>query len=630
MPRVTFLPSGKAVDVAQGVSVSDAALFADLTVSLPCGGKGTCGKCLVKVVEGRVDSKPSTQITDEERAAGCVHACLSTITADVTIAIPEPSAAVRGVHLDDSIDLTEGQEDGITDLSPLTTRVRVSVPGPAAGDGLSDLDRLDRTLRPILGARRIQYPLPFIRRLARELRQADGDVTVDAAAGGAHARAVDVRGGHGGKGGLGIAVDLGTTTISVQLVGLFDGKVSSTKNGYNDQILCGLDVISRINYASGEGRLQDLRAKALDSVNRLIREACEDANASPDEITSCTCSGNTVMTHLLLGLPPEYIRLDPYTPTVLGVPLFTAAELGLGINGNGLVRLSPCVGSYVGGDITAGILVTDLAKDREEISLLIDIGTNGEIVLGNRDFLMTCACSAGPAFEGGGIDCGMRATTGAIDRVVIDPKTGRAGYTVIGKGRPAGICGSGLIDLVSGLFLTGFLDSSGKLDRTGRCPAIEANGRRASYLVAGPGETGDGKPVMVTETDIDNLMRAKAAIYSAAALMLAQTGLSFADLSAFYVAGGFGRYLDLGHAIAIGLLPDIPLEKFRYIGNASLAGTRLALLSKGHRDLQEKLAARMTYLDLSTFPGFMDGYTAALFLPHTELGLFPTVMDRMR
>jgi uncharacterized 2Fe-2S/4Fe-4S cluster protein (DUF4445 family) len=626
MPKVTFLPAGKSVEVTQGASVSDAALVADLSISLPCGGKGTCGKCLVQVVEGRVDSKPSTQITGEERAAGYVHACLSTVLADVTILIPELSAAIRGVHLDDGIDPTAGGEDGITDLSPLTRQVRVRVPEPAEGDGLSDLDRIDRTLKPLLGASRVQYPLPFIRRLAEALRGSDGDVTVDIAEGSAHARAVDVRSGHGPGGGLGIAVDLGTTTVSVQLVSLEENKILSTRNGYNDQILCGLDVISRINYASKPGRLLDLRSKALDSVNRLIREACEGEGFSPESITSCALSGNTVMTHLLLGLPPEFIRLHPYTPTVLDVPLFTASELGIDIHENALVRLSPCVGSYVGGDITAGVLVTDLAKGREDVSLLMDIGTNGEIVVGSSDFLMTCACSAGPAFEGGGIDCGMRATTGAIDRITIDPGTGRAQYTVIGGGKPAGICGSGLIDLVAGLFLTGFLDSSGRLDRSGRCPAVIANGRRASYTVAEEGETMDGKPIRVSETDIDNLMRAKAAIYSAASLMLGQLGLSFGDLSSFSVAGGFGKYLDLRHAITIGLLPDIPFEKFRYIGNASLAGTRLALLSKRHRDRQDELASRMTYIDLSTFPGYMDGYTAALFLPHTDLHLFPSVM----
>jgi len=565
-------------------------------------------------------------MTEEERADGCVHACLSAVTSDVTILIPEPSAALRDVHLDDAIDPTEGGGAGIADLSPLSTQVRVTVPGPALEDGLSDLDRLDRVMKPLLGASRVQYPLPFIRKLAEALRSSGGDVTVDVAAGGAHARAIDVRGGHGEDGGgLGMAVDLGTTTISVQFVNLGDGRVLSTRNGYNDQILCGLDVISRINYAAKPGRLEDLKAKVLASVNRLVREACGDAGASPGDVTSCALSGNTVMTHLLLGLPPENIRLAPYTPTALGVPLFTASELGLDIHENALVRISPCVGSYVGGDITAGMLVTDLAQDREEVSLLLDIGTNGEIVLGSRDFLMTCACSAGPAFEGGGIDCGMRATTGAIDRVTVDPGTGMATYSVIGGGRPAGICGSGLIDLVAGLFLTGLLDSSGRLDRNGVCKAIEVNGRRAFYTVAGADETRDGTLVRISETDIDNLMRAKAAIYSAASLMLSQTGLSFTDLSSFSVAGGFGKHLDLDKAIAIGLLPDIPLERFRYIGNASLAGTRLALLSKGHRERQQEFASRMTYMDLSSWPGYMDAYTAALFLPHTDRTLFPSV-----
>lgn len=630
MPRVTFLPSGLFVDVPGGTSLSDAALAAGLSIGLPCGGKGTCGKCLVKIAEGTADAKPSLKVTGEVLAAGFVHACLSSVKEDVTVVIPEPDALARGVHLDDGIDPTEGGARAVADLSPLTRRVRLAVPRPAAMDGLSDLDRLDRALRPLLKARRVQYPLPFIRDLPRELRAAGGEVTVDVAMESAHARAVRVRGGRGAAGGLGAAVDLGTTTISVQLVSLENGRTLSTRNGYNDQVLCGLDVISRMNYASKPERLEDLRAKALASVNRLMGEACDEAGAFRGEITACALSGNTVMTHLLLGLPPEHIRLDPYTPAVLGVPAFTASEVGLDIHENALVRTSPSVGSYVGGDITAGMLLTGLAEGGGELSLFLDIGTNGEIVLGNADFLLTCACSAGPAFEGGGIDCGMRATTGAIDRVTVDGDTGSAAYTVIGGGRPAGICGSGLIDLVSGLFLAGFLDASGKLDRSGRCPAVEANGRRASYTVARANETLDGNPVRVSETDIDNLMRAKAAIFSAASLMLKQVGFSFGDVSVFHVAGGFGKHLDLGHAIAIGLLPDIPRERFRYLGNASLAGTRLALLSKEHRNLQEELASRMTYLDLSASPGYMDQYTAALFLPHTELHLFPSVRVRAR
>jgi len=628
MPTVRFLPMGIASDVPAGTLVSDAARQVDILVDLPCGGKGTCGKCMVRVSSGEVEGSPATRLTEEETAAGFVLACQSSIREDVEIVIPERlSGSIQSA--DDSIDLLNGHAVKVTVLSPPARQVCIQVPGPGKEDGLSDLDRLKKSLKPEFQDKDIDCPLSVIRKVANVLRADNGKATLTVSEGNGKVRLIDIESGFGGYRNLGIAVDLGTTTISVELMDLAAGKVLSTRSGYNDQIHCGLDVISRINYASKPERLDDLRLHALRSINRLVGEALEDARVQKEEVSCCRISGNTVMTHLLLGLKPEYIRLEPYTPTVLEVPSVSASDLGLDILPDALVTLSPCIGSYVGGDITAGMLVTDLAQDREEVSLFIDIGTNGEIVVGNRDFLMTCACSAGPAFEGGGIDCGMRATTGAIDHVTIDRGTGRAVYTTIGDGAPAGICGSGLIDLVAGLFLAGRLDSSGKFNRADTGPFLRINGRRAGFTVAAGEETVTGRPITISETDIENLMRAKAAIYSAAALLLGQVGITFQDLSAFFIAGGFGRFLNFDNAVALGLLPDIPRAKFQYVGNASLQGSGLCLLSQSFRETQSRLAGRMTYIDLSTFPGYMDQYTAALFLPHTELHLFPGVMKKI-
>jgi len=667
MPKVTFLPSGTQLDVAPGTGVIDAAWRARVMIDLPCGGKGTCGKCLVQVTAGRVESKPAPGTVENDPADGLVNACLSAIVEDVTITVPESIMPAGEPSLDDGIDAAGWEAPGAADLSPLSGIVHLDVARPEPEDGLSDLDRVERSLASLQHAGEIRWPLSVIRKLADALREQDGKITVALASEKSkvdyqteelldrhsvpafaginssgkpedHAHPepstcavhiIDVRSGHDRRPNLGLAVDLGTTTISLQLVDLTDGRVLSTRNGYNEQIRCGLDVISRINYASTGERLDDLRSRALHSINRLILEAVESSHAGKNDITSCCISGNTVMTHLLLGLKPEYIRLEPYTPTVMSMHPVPARELGIDIHPNALVSLSPCVGSYVGGDITAGVLATGLAEGTEGVSLFIDIGTNGEIVLGNRDFLMTCACSAGPAFEGGGIECGMRATTGAIDHAAIEKDTGRAEYTVIGGGRPCGICGSGLIDLVAGLFTAGWIDSSGTLKRTGASPLIRINGRRASYVVAGEEESIGGRPIILSETDIGNLMRAKAAIYSAASLLLKQADLHFGDLEKFYVAGGFGRFLNLENAVSIGLLPDIPADKFSYVGNASLSGTRLCLLSGESRKIRAELSARMTYIDLSSFPGYMDQYMAALFFPHTELHHFPTVIGKM-
>jgi uncharacterized 2Fe-2S/4Fe-4S cluster protein (DUF4445 family) len=428
MPKVRFLPMGITVDVPTGTLINDAAHQADIMVDLPCGGKGTCGKCLVQVANGAVSSKPTTQLTDGEIASGFVLSCQSAITEDVDITVPERlSGSIQTT--DDSIDLQDVDVSEIRDLSPLTRQICLQVQEPAKEDGLSDADRVSRSLQTLLPGKDIIYPLPVIRKMADALRAEAGAVTLTVAGDEARACVIDVKSGHSGHKNLGLAVDLGTTNISVQLMDLETGKVLSTRNGYNDQIHCGLDVISRINYACSPERLEDLQSRAVHSVNRLIREAIEDSQTRKEDINTCRISGNTVMSHLLLGLKPEYIRLEPYTPTLLDIPPFRACELGIDILPEAVVTLSPCVGSYVGGDITAGVLVTDLARDKEDICLFIDIGTNGEIVVGNKDFLITCACSAGPAFEGGGIDCGMRATMGAIDHVTIDRETGAASYT---------------------------------------------------------------------------------------------------------------------------------------------------------------------------------------------------------
>jgi uncharacterized 2Fe-2S/4Fe-4S cluster protein (DUF4445 family) len=343
------------------------------------------------------------------------------------------------------------------------------------------------------------------------------------------------------------------------------------------------------------------------------------------EIYEAVVSGNTTMTHLLLGIDPEYIRLDPYVPVLLETALFPAKDVGLCINPRAKICFSPGVGSYVGGDITAGILCTDLSKNTAEINLFLDIGTNGELVAGNNEFLMACACSAGPAFEGGGIEFGMRAAHGAVERVEVDPKTGRTRYWTIGNVMPKGICGSGMISLVAELYFKGMIDSAGKLDRSKFSENLVITGRQARYIVVPAHEAGQGKAITVSDADIENIVRAKAAIYSACCLMLSHLEIGFDDLAHVYIAGGFGRFLDIEKAIAVGLLPDVKREKFAYVGNASLSGSCRLLVSGEQRRLQKELARRTTYIDLSDDPRYMDNYTASLFLPHTDLDRFPSV-----
>ena len=631
MPLVEFMPAGKKIEVPVHSQLLDAARLAGVEISTPCGGEGTCGKCVVTVLSGRVDSDSLGQLPGEMVADGQVLACRTRLPeGTVVVEVGEPIERSAPTSHDDEETCLVRKElmPKDWDFDPLAAKWRLKVPAPQPGDGLSDLDRITRTIQHDWGKLPLIYSLSVMREVASALRVADGLVTVTLIREPNQLRVIRIEPGDCTTGHYAIAVDVGTTTVAAQLISLTQGKILGTCSDYNGQIVCGSDVISRINYARRREWLLELQSRVLHTVNRLIREVCRNHGVEPQEVCNAVISGNTVMTHLVLGLNPEHLRLNPYVPTVKEVGYLAAAEVGIEINPDSWIYFSPSVGSYVGGDITAGLLCTDLATDSEAVSLFIDIGTNGEIVIGNCDFLMGCACSAGPAFEGGGVACGMRAALGAIEAVAIDRETGQARCSSIGGGKPKGICGSGMIDLLANLYLTGWIDPSGKLNRGRSSPYIEVHGRRAMYVIVPAEASGTGKPIFINETDIENILRAKASIYSAVALMLKHLGISIFDLTSIYIGGGFGRYLDLENAIIIGLLPDLPRERFHYIGNSSLMGSYMVVVSQDYRLRQLRLARRMTYLELNTDPSYMDEYTGALFLPHTNLKLFPSVKER--
>ena len=424
---------------------------------------------------------------------------------------------------------------------------------------------------------------------------------------------------------LGLAVDIGTTTVAAQLIDLADGSLLATQTSYNLQIRRGSDVISRIDYARNPERQEELRSLVLETINGLIAQLGAAVSIAPRDIRAAFVAGNTTMTHLLLGLPPRYIREAPYVPTVNFVPELRAQVVGLNIDPEAIVACAPGVGSYVGGDITAGLLCTDLPVNNRDVFLFMDIGTNGEIVIGNADWMVACACSAGPAFEGAGIKCGMRAAEGAIERVSIGDDGETLHYSVIGACKPAGICGSGLISLLGELFRQEVVDRSGRFFQPPGTGRIVQHESRRAFLLATAEQTRTGKDLVITEADLENLIRTKAAIYAACSLVLENVGLSWDAVARVYIAGGFGRYMRIADAVFIGMLPDLPLERFRYIGNSSLTGAYIALLSREHRRRLAEIASRITYVDMSSNPHYMDSYVKALFLPHTDLEQFPTV-----
>ncbi|MGE4298892.1 MAG: ASKHA domain-containing protein [Desulfovibrionaceae bacterium] len=636
MPKLTFLPMGAAIDAAPGEPLADAARRAGVAIDAECGGKGTCRACMAMVTEGRVEGDSASFLPREAVEEGFVLLCRSRAGGHgapdtvITTSGRAPQGAGQFEHRDDAPAARAGGADQKAGrvcrvFEPLAFRVALDVPQPRPLDGLSDADRLARALREAVCCAAVDIPLPVLRTLAGALRRDQGRVTALCRMDGPRLALLGLA--PGAVSGLlaGAAIDLGTTTVAVQLVDLETGTPLARATDYNDQTARGLDVISRINYAGRPGGLDELRGLGLRSVNRVLDRAARDAGLAPDAVAAVSIAGNTVMTHLLLGMDPEHIRLDPYTPTVFAPGTLAAGEVGIAAHPLAPTLFAPAVGSYVGGDITSGAVTTDLAGDSEAVRLFIDIGTNGEVVVGSASFCLACACSAGPAFEGGGLTCGMRASVGAIEKVAIDPATGAPAITVIGNVPPQGVCGSGIIEILAGLFRSGWLDAAGRLATDRACGHIIPHGKRRAYVLAAGADTASGQPILITETDIDNVLRAKAAIHSGCAHLLEQVGLDFGDLEEIVIAGGFGRFLDIESAIGIGLLPDAPRHLFRYVGNASLAGAARALVSAKWRAARAALAGRMTYVDLSTDAGWMDQYTAALFLPHTDASRFPSV-----
>jgi uncharacterized 2Fe-2S/4Fe-4S cluster protein (DUF4445 family) len=605
MPKVTFLPANKSIEALPGSSLLEAAGAAGVKAETPCGGTGLCRKCLVRVKSGK--AVPGGTLPEKLANEGYILLCRAKLGEEpLEILIPESTE--KGKFTKAAEDLLLVDESLLPkSLSPLVQKTEISVSAPAPMDGLSDYDRLEKAFSPI---GEMKLPLGVIKKLPETLREKNGNVSVvysDEDKSITRITSEDSK-------YYGIAVDLGTTTVAVLLVDLETGEIIDSGTEYNAQISCGLDVISRINYARTPHRLEELRDKALSTINNITKKLAESSGIDINGICCASVAGNTVMTHLLLGIIPEYIRLDPYTPAVYSLPPVKAKETGLLINPESPVYIAPSVGSYMGGDITSGLLCTPLAADPEELNLFMDIGTNGEIVLGNKDFLIGCACSAGPAFEGGGIQKGMRASAGAIESVIVGDDGNIAELSVIGGGKPAGICGSGIISLIAELLRKGYLDPAGKLIRDKNCPYVKTEGRSASYYI-----TDD---VYITEADIENLIRAKAAVFSACRVLLSKVELDFGDLSKMYIAGGFGRYLNIKDARTIGLIPYLPDDRFVFLGNSSASGAYMTLISKEHRNRESDIAGKMTYMDLSIVPEYFDEYVSAMFLPHTDLKLF--------
>ena len=626
------------VHVSTGTLVTEAAHTAGVEITQPCGGQGRCGRCAVQVTNGDVRRRSTLRLTAEDVAAGYTLACQSVVESDVSVTVP-PQEKIERRLTTDRVAAEVEVPIGYDALSMQTIqRVSLSLTPPSMDDQTDDWSRLVTALRLKTSVEEVNVSLPLLRRIGSILRDADWNVTaVLDTQYAVRTSLLDLRPAEPPL--FGLAIDIGTTTVSCWLVDLISGKVVAQAAEYNGQIARGEDVISRIIYASKNGSSAEMQALVIETINSLIAAACEKAKVDPQNIFKATIAGNSTMMHLLLDIPAASIRLAPFVTAINHVPPLKAIDLGLKINPEAAVDCLPGVASYVGADITAGVLSSGM-EDGEQLTLFMDVGTNGEIVLGSKEWLVTCACSAGPAFEGAGVVHGMRATRGAIEEVWINGETFEPTYRVIGNTKPRGICGSGLIALLSELFLTGVLDKGGNLNShllpspdAGEGSGVRSRVRQGEhgleYVVAWAREAGHGRDIVITHVDVDNLLRAKAAIYAGYTVLAERVGVPLESVERFLIGGSFGKYINVEKAVQIGLLPDLPWEQFQFLGNTSVKGTYLALLNRNERARVTEIASRMTYIELSADNLFYEAFTSALFLPHTDLSKFPTVAEAL-
>lgn len=638
MHKVMFYPHNKSITAEDGDNLLRVAMEAGVHVNASCGGEGVCGKCRVIIEEGRVEGGITEKLSSEDINKGYRQACLSTVKSNLSVRIPVESAVDASVlNLPPSprrtarireMNLDELKEKGL--FVPPVEKRYLELPEPTAQDNLPDVSRMVSYLKAKYDEHRLVVELPVIRKIPDILRKDGFKVTVTLARPvheGRKTHIINIQPGDTTDRNYAVAMDIGTTTVYGQLIDIINGKVLAQHADFNGQISYGEDVISRIVYAEKPGGLDKLHDVVIKTMNAVIKKIVAQAGIDPDEISAITIAGNTTMTQLLLKVNPRYMRRSPYVPASTLYPPVKAASLGIALGDHVAALVYPQISSYVGGDIVAGVMGSGIYRS-EELTLYMDIGTNAEIVIGNKDWLACAACSAGPAFEGGGVKFGMRATKGAIEDFSIDPVTYEPMNITIGNVRPKGICGSGLIIMVASLFEAGVINNLGKFNRDLNTPRIRETDGVFEYVLAWADETQIDRDVALSEPDIDNLIRAKGAIYSGCMTLLEEVGLTVHDLQRVIIAGGFGSYVDLEKAITIGLLPEMDPDKIIFIGNGSLLGAKMSCLTNRIRLDVVEVTKKMTNFELSETASYMENYIAALFLPHTDMNNFPKVKER--
>jgi len=633
--KVTFLPEQKSIYIFKGETVYDASMNAGVFLDSECGGVGTCGRCKVLLKSGQVEKIKSDFLSIDDEAKGYVLACQTYPKSDLVVEIPvmeiEEASIQEGLLAEDilKLDISEKVLAGIKKLDirnikiyPRVVKKLLTMEPPIVGRSDSDKFKLEKALKQQLNLEDFSIPLEILRKLPNVLREGKWmvTVTIDEVSN----NLIEIEPGDTTGECYGLAIDVGTTTVVVYLVNLNNGKILATASEFNKQIRAGEDVISRIVYSLKGAGLEVLQGLIVETINELIIEVCKRTSVNPEKIHSIICAGNTSMMHFLYGVSPKYLREEPYVPAAHIFPPVNSKELFLEHTPKAIVRSAPSVASYVGGDISAGLLISKLAE-QDKLTLFLDLGTNGELVIGNSQWMISASCSAGPAFEGGGVKDGMRAIRGAIEVVKIDPETLKSNIKVIGQVKPKGLCGSAMIDLLGQLYINGIINRKAKFNTDIDSQFVVLDKANPYYIVAEAEETSTGKDIIISEVDLDNLMRAKGAVYAGITTLLDEVGLTKDDLEQVLIAGGFGHFINVKNSVIIGMLPDLPVDVFTFLGNTSVAGAHLALINRDKWKELEKISSNITYIELFNNNKFYERYIASLFLPYTHIDEFPSV-----
>ncbi|MEM3148559.1 MAG: ASKHA domain-containing protein [Candidatus Jordarchaeales archaeon] len=619
---VIFQPEGKRVPIKLGENLLEIAKLAGVDLTSICGGRGICGKCKV-VIEDRRNISPLTEkekkkLSSAEIAEGYRLACCTVINGPVTVKIPEESRTGR----------QRLQVEGIETLVKLNPPLRkyfLKLSKPSLSDPRPDAEILLDELRRQKGLQSVDIDFHALQVMPAILRRKGWNVTVVLW----NDRIISVEAGDTTRRMFGYAVDIGTTKLAGYLLDLSSGRVVAVDSLMNPQIPYGEDVIARITYASRGSREQRrLQRAVIGAINQILGSLLEKTGVKREEVYEMVAVGNTAMHHLALGICPRYLALSPYTPANRKGVNVTARSLGVKINPSGNVYFLPIIGGFVGADTTGVLLATEIYK-RDEICLAIDIGTNTEVILGNKEEILACSCASGPAFEGAHIRHGMRAATGAIERISIKEDL-EVEYRTIDGGKPRGICGSAMVDFLAEALKAGLIDVTGVFNKEISSERLRGGERGLEFVVAWREETSTGEDIVVTQNDIKEILLAKAAIHTGISILMRKKGVAEEDVDVFFVAGAFGSYINPENARIIGMYPELPLEKIRVVGNAAGTGARMALCSREVRETAESVVGKIKYVELAAEAGFQAEFLNSYFLPYADLSKYPETSELLK